>query len=109
MLDRNENIGDCYYSRHKLVAIASQLKINLTPRKVNYWAGLALLPPSTPAKSKHGKPTQLYPQEALGAVAALERWYRIVGDHEKAEIWLWLEGLDYTGIEPAEIVRSFAE
>lgn len=109
MLRRNENIEHCYFSTRELVTVANRLKINLTLRKVNYRAGLGLLPPPIQVKSEHGKPTNLYPQEALGAAAALERWYRIVKDPEKAKIWLWLEGFDYTGIEPAEIVRGFAQ
>src|SRR3954466_12620277 len=109
MHHRYENMGDHYYSRHELVAIANQLKINLKPWKVNSWAELGLLPSWIPAKSKHGKPTKMYPQEALGAAAALERWNRIVKNPEKAKIWLWLEGFDYTGVEPAEIVRGFAQ
>ena len=74
--------------------------------KINGWKKSGLLPEPTLVKSKRGKPTEMYPQETLGIVLALSRWYSSVKNPDKAKIFLWLEGFVMWVLIPNRLLET---
>ncbi len=98
------------YTVEELVRIATAEGEKVSPRQVMEWNRDDLLP--TPTREKvpgqgKGRAPYRFPEPAPTAVMLLARERRYMKSADDAKLWLWLEGFEYTGVDPDERLQDW--
>lgn len=62
-----------------------------------------LLPQPTPRIAGRGRPRLDFPEPTPDVVEWLGRYRRSLGSRDDVVVWLWLDGYDYVGLDPATL------
>ncbi len=98
------------YTIEALVEIAATEGEKVSARQVMEWNRDGLLP--TPTREKmpgqgRGRAPYRFPEPAPTAVMLLATERHHMKSAEDAKLWLWLEGFDYTGVDPDERLQDW--
>lgn len=98
------------YTIEELVEIATTEGEKVSARQVMEWNRDGLLPPPTREKipgQGRGRAPYRFLEPATSAVMLLARERHYMKSAEDAKLWLWLEGFDYTGVDPDERLQDW--
>ena len=98
------------YTIEELVEIATAEGEKVSARQIMEWNRDGLLP--TPTREKlpgqgRGRAPYRFPDPAPSAVMLLARERHYMRSSKDAKLWLWLEGFDYTGVDPDEDLHDW--
>lgn len=91
------------YTSDDLIEIAKNRGVRVTARQIGEWHRDMLLPRPTPRIAGRGRPRLDFPEPTPDVVEWLGRYRRSLGSRDDVVAWLWLEGYDYVGLDPATL------